>query len=319
MTQRFPVVSSFMSLCKKAVCVRHCVPPLIQSLEPRTLLSSAGALRENFGAGIPLQPLVAAQHAPMKPATKAGKATAGAKWPGDVLAGRRVTTLYVNPQGNAILKGQSFASAGDLKVYQVYFDDPGHVTVTTTGAAGVEMAFYRGSDPTPPSATSGLSNGRPKLTQRVDEKSDYYIAVRPHGALTGTFSLVVKGVAHAVVRPLNIDSHNQGKFLTDISSTFDADDYQFTTPVGGTWRISADPTGPYGDRGTLNATLLIYDQAGNPIGGSFKKPINAQSGRETEVWSGYVPAHTQVFIRIDGAGDSQGWYHVRAKLIHAGV
>src|SRR4030095_558563 len=159
---------------------------------------------------------------------------------------------------------QRFASKNDVKLYRVYLDDPGEMTVQTTGSARVDMAVYAVPDSIVPDKVSIPSSGHPRIVQGIEDKVPYYIAIRPHGrTVGGTFSLVVNGVAHAVVRSLAISpTLYSGHYLTTISSHYDCDDYQFTAPIGGRWKVRIVPTPAHRGLRELDATLLIFDKAG---------------------------------------------------------
>jgi hypothetical protein len=237
-------------------------------------------------------------------------------WPSGVFVQNRVSDeVFVDPFGYAKLTDQTFSSRKDVQVYKVYADDPNHMTVRVSGSADTEFAIYAGPNSAKPAKVSGSSS---TLKLGVSEKFPYFIAVRPRSTnSSGTFSLEVSGLVHAVIRHLEAEpGEDFARYITTISSTLDCDDYRFIAPVAGDWKISIEPTGPHKGLGSLDAGLIVYDKTGRLLGGSYTSPINERGPGGTESLFVHLNAGTRIYIRLDGIGTSTGWYHVRAELQH---
>lgn len=233
-------------------------------------------------------------------------------WPTPPFTGANFEgTIMVNHLGQAVITGRQL-SAGDFDGYEVFFDDPGTVTVQTTGNAAAQVALY-GTSRTPMYiASPSAGNINVSVSGANGEKQSLYVGVRPvDTASAGDYGLRITGPAHGVIRPLDIDSRTgAANWLTTISNPADADFYQFTTTERGTWVVSVQPTG------YLDATLVVFDAAGNPIGGTFLKPIDSGGEGATEKWIGRgLPAGTQFIARVDGRGESLGEYHIRVQHV----
>ena len=243
---------------------------------------------------------------------KIADSLASLPWPAAPFSGADFEgTVYVNQFGQAVITGRQLA-AGDFDGYEVYFDDPGTLTVQTTGRAAAQLAFYGAGKSPIAVATPSAGNVNVSVSGNVAQKQFVYLGVRPvDGAGSGDYALHISGPVHGVVRPLDIDANtNSANWLTTISNAADADFYQFTTTEAGTWVISVQPTG------YLDATLVVFDAAGNPVAGSFVKPIDAAGEGGEEKWIGRgIPAGTQLFARVDGRGESLGEYHIRVQHV----
>jgi len=247
-----------------------------------------------------------------------------AKWPKGPFSFARITSeIHVDQWGNATIRNQQFKSPTDAKIYLVYFDDPGRMDAQVTGSAQTQMALYMGQKATDPKRTSSPVSGHPHISTGIAGKTAAFLAVKPRGNAHGRFSLEIRGVRHRVVRAMFINQKSySATWMTDISNAFDADFYQFTAPVSGTWRVTMLPQGKWKGMDNLNATLNVYDTAGNPIGGTCTRPIDTGGDGVAESWTSSLSAGTQIFARIDGATDSTGWYHIRLDrlgppIIHA--
>ena len=139
-----------------------------------------------------------------------------------------------------------------------------------------------------------------------------HFAVRGRtAAQSGRYGLYIDGVKHNIVRNLPIRAQTAaGTFQTTISNVGDADFYEFTASKTGKWQVSIKP------HVELDATLIVFDADGNPIGGTYTKPINAGGPGAAEVWEApELTAGERYFIRVDGEGPVRGFYTVRAQHV----
>ena len=228
-------------------------------------------------------------------------------WPVAAAEPAATTEVYVNQFGRARLPLQSLP-AGAAHRYQLVFDDPGAARISTAGTLRTQLALYQGSG-SPRRVSAGGAAGGAIISTSVQSKEIFSVAVRARDSqLAGTYGLSVAGVEHAIVRNLVIrPKTGAGGFRTTISSPGDADFYEFTATRAGNWRVSIVP------QRSLDATLNVFDAAGNPIGGTFTSAISAGGAGATETWTGKVAAGQQYFIRIDGQGGGMGYYQVRAQ------
>jgi len=213
-------------------------------------------------------------------------------------------TIYVNPFGNAVLSDQTISHPGQTNGYDVYFDDPGSFRFETRGTLATRVAFYPGDGQ--PTRISRRGLGALSGLPVNDQKQMMHIAVQAlNPTATGSYDLIVHGVAQAVIRHMNhARTPNWFYEKTDISGSNDADAFSFVTPVAGSWTIWVVPDHQ------LDVTMQVYDSAGNPIGGSYSTPINNGGVGFTESWTGTLTANTTYYIRTDGFGDSTGHYQI---------
>jgi hypothetical protein len=160
---------------------------------------------------------------------------------------------------------------------------------------------------------TGGSRGATAVTGTVSGNKDIdHIGVRPHAAgTTGTFTLHVNGVAEGVPYPLSMSSKsNAGSSGSDISGTYDYDFYKFKLPRNGNYLFQTDPNGKL-----LDVSMNIYDDAGNPIGGTFTQPINNAGPGGIESWTGVglQGGHTY-WMRVDGVNVQTGGYGVSVQI-----
>jgi hypothetical protein len=225
-------------------------------------------------------------------------------------------TIYTNQDGDAVLNSRRINSPGKIDLYSVYFDDPGTMWFGTNGTLHSQVAFY--DHPGKPTAVNlgqgkysrgllrGLAVSANKLTMNLAVQMQ-------DGAAKGAYGLVVRGPAAEYVERVPISpKNNAGASGSDISGLNDSDFYRFTTTRAGDWNISVIPDPVKAkDNVRLDATMNIFDDHGNPVAGTFLRPINAKGPGGTETWIGAnLPAGQTYYIRVDGFGDSVGGYGV---------
>ena len=73
------------------------------------------------------------------------------------------------------------------------------------------------------------------------------------------------------------------------------------TSTAGDWTVTVDPDTSW------DPMLLVFDTAGNPVGGGFSSPIDSGGNGSSEQWTGNDLAGGETFfIRIDGYEASEG-------------
>jgi len=219
--------------------------------------------------------------------------------------------IYVNQRGNADLPGEKISSPGAVHGYEVSFDDDGRLSIYTRGSLRIELAFYNG--PGQPTRANAARSGNSSIKNLYvgPDKDTLYVAVRAQDpAATGTYALYIRGVGQNVVRPLNrAPKANTFSSRTAVTGVNDTDFFSFTTSVTGTWTISVKP-----EDNDLNATLNVFDSAGNPVVGTFTRPVDAAGNGGNEIFTlTNVRADTTYYVRVDGLGDSTGFYRVYAR------
>jgi hypothetical protein len=220
------------------------------------------------------------------------------------------STIYVNQNGVATLPSEPLSS---FNGYGVFFDDGGPITVTATGNVSTDVAYYEQVGQPLVVNDSGGSGGSTTIQGSVTANKDMdYIAVRPHNAgTTGTYTLHVSGPPEGVPYPLDISSSSDsGSSGSDNSGTFDYDFYRFKIPRNGNYLMQADPTNK-----ALDVSMNVYDDAGNPIGGTFTSPINNGGVGVTENFTAIgLRAGAVYWIRVDGVNDQAGGYGVSVQI-----
>lgn len=220
-------------------------------------------------------------------------------------------TIYVNQYGQATLPNQTLSSTAG---YDVFFDDGGPITLTTTGVTSTDVAYYEGTGGYPQFVNdTGGRRGTTAVAGTVSGNKDLdHIAVRPHAAgTTGAFTLHVDGVPEGVPYPLSMSSKSDaGSSGSDISGTYDYDIYKFKLPRNGNYLFQVDPNGK-----VLDTSMNVYDNAGNPIGGTFTQPINSAGPGQIDSWTGIGLQGGQTYwLRVDGVNDQAGGYGVSVQI-----
>jgi hypothetical protein len=228
-------------------------------------------------------------------------------WPAAPFAGNDLrATIYVNQNGDALVKRQS--PVGLFNGYNLFYDDPGPLSMHTSGAA-TELAFYsRSGRPTSVDASGGTG----QLDGHVpEEKRMQYVGVRPGGS--GKYRLRIDGPRATFIEKIAISKvRNAGASGSDISGEGDFDFYQFTLPRSGNWVVKAIPDP---ERIPLNATLNVYNAHGKAVGGRYTRTINKGGPGLTEQWTGVgLSAGASLFARVDGAGTALGGYGISVSL-----
>ena len=222
------------------------------------------------------------------------------------------TTIYVNQFGDALLPGRRISKPGQSQFYAVYFDDSGYLRFGAKGSLRTQVAYYAGGrGPTLVDlGTDKNGYGQLKRIWVGPDKQMLYLGVKaadPHA--TGTYDLFVAGVRHNVIYRVDVSPDNNfGTAHTDISGDNDADFYAFTTTRAGDWNVTLSP-----DR-HLDATIVVFDSAGNPLAGSFTSTVNQGGVGVPETWLGHhLPAGTTYYVRVDGKGASTGDYSIQVQ------
>ena len=220
------------------------------------------------------------------------------------------STIYVNQNGDATLPAEPLSS---FNGYDLFFDDGGTVTFSTTGNVSTDMGYYEQVGQPIVVNDTGGTGGTTSITGNVTANKDLdYVAVRPHDPGTsGTYTLQVNGPAEGVPYPLDISSSSaSGSSGSDISGTFDYDFYRFKIPRNGNYLMQTTPSGKL-----LDVSMNVYDDAGRPIGGTFTSPIDNGGPGVTESFTALGLRAGQVYwIRVDGVNDQTGGYSVSVQI-----
>lgn len=231
------------------------------------------------------------------------------------------TWVYVNQFGSAKLVGQHVDAQHPFATYDLLFDDGGTITTKVTSpSAPVDLAYYPADGGPRNVDVSGNAAGA-SVTGRVSsQKINQYLAVRPHGpGASATFDVLISGVAAARFEPLAIDARtNAGSDGTTISGADDYDFWRFRTTRAGTWvvRVIPDRQPNVDAGGPMDATLMVFNAKGSPIGGTFTQPIDTGGVLKPEQWTGTGLAAGQwIYARVDGAGGSTGGYGIAAYWV----
>ncbi len=222
-------------------------------------------------------------------------------------------TIYVNQLGNATLPGKLIGKPGQSHGYALFFDDGGYIKhLAAKGTANTQMAFYgAGRNPTLVNASTG-KNGYASI-KRIPigpEKRMLWLSVKATDPLVVlTYDLVVQGVRHNIIYSVDVSPNDDsGHNGTDISGEGDADFYRFTTTRAGDWKVTVSP-----DK-QLDATIVVFDSAGNPLGGSFTSAIDQGEKGRPETWLGRnLPAGATYYVRVDGKGPSTGDFDISVQ------
>lgn len=228
-------------------------------------------------------------------------------WPSAPFSDKDVrATLYVNQNGDAVVKRQ--ASARVFDGYNLYYDDPGPLSIHTSGVA-TDLAFYNKSG-RPTSVDAGGTIGQIDA-QVPEDKRMQNVGVRPRSS--GRYRLEIDGPASTFIEQIPVSKVlNAGASGSDISDAGDFDFYRFTLPRSGNWdvKIIPDPS-----RNPLDATMNIFNARGKPVGGSYTWTINEGGPGVTEHWLGIgLLAGATYLVRADGVGVSLGGYGISVSL-----
>lgn len=234
-------------------------------------------------------------------------------WPLAPFDSRLTTPVYTNQFGVAELTQQPLTATRQFTQYSLSFDDPGKVRIGASGSCATDLGFYYKTGR--PSIRAAPANGTTHIqfVFPADKRSTYITARSSVAGATGTYTLHVAGPAPHSIEAIRVSSvTNAGSTGSDISGTNDNDFYSFRVPRPGNWICQVIPDrAKSAKQPRLDATMMIYDQSGKPVGGTFTKPIDAHGIGKTEAWTGIgLAAGSQYFVRIDGYSDSIGGYGV---------
>jgi hypothetical protein len=165
---------------------------------------------------------------------------------------------HVNQDGEAWVTG-TLGAPGEIDGFEVFFERSGTMVAQTTGPTDTELAFYDG--PGIPHLTD--DNSGSGLNARIDASEYsgqlYSVAVAGHNGVMGAYELLVDGPSPSP-RNIPLSVYNVGERSASILGAYDAAFFYFTATVGGDWVVAVSA------ESALDATLVIFDSAGNPAG-----------------------------------------------------
>ena len=200
-----------------------------------------------------------------------------------------------------MLTGLSLSPAPDVDGYRVYWDAGGTAVVETTGATDTVMAYYDGPGAPDVIDDDGGVDRNARISTSVSAQSEVWYGVEGYRATTtGSYGLTVDGPP-AASTAITIDGDpSRGTATGSIDSAWDYDFFHFTTTAAGPWFVAIWPTGNW------DPTMLVYDNLGNPVGGTFTSPIDDAAVGGFETWSASLSLGQTYYVRVENAALGAG-------------
>lgn len=225
--------------------------------------------------------------------------------------------IHENQNGYAEVTG-ALTKRRDLGAFSLSADDGGSLELMTSGDVATDVAYYDQPElqaAGQPTHMGGPRKGAPTVLDGLSiswDKPSNYLVVRAHSpAGTGTYKLEVLAPPANFAANVKLTAADPSNSVYHgISGTNDCDFYRIKVPLAGDWEIKAAANAGF------DPTMNIYDAKGNPVGGTYTNAIDNTGIGGTESWTGTnVAANTVYYVRVDGAGDSIGNYHLFVQLV----
>lgn len=240
--------------------------------------------------------------------------------------------FYPNQFGNTNIN-LAIDSIGDHDTIRVYFKNSGNATFFTSSGLDLEMGFWNDRDtyfqeffqnPNRDAFSDNVRGTQPEINANVTSEAPLALVIGEVGDnATGPYTLHIRGpsaspkllpftgsvaTATGAQRPPGF-GFDDVRIYNNQGANFGAQDHefiQFIAPRTGVHTIQVAPS----NDNTLDATFILFDDAGNSLLGDTVRPINDNGVGGAETRQIQLTGGQRYTVRIDGFGQTEGFFDI---------
>lgn len=242
--------------------------------------------------------------------------------------------FYPNQFGDAAIDlGIDFAR--DHDTVRVFFKTTGNAIFSTSSGLDLEMGYWNDRDTyflerfqnaNLDAYSNDVQGNQPEINASVTPEAPLALVIGEVGDdATGPYTLRIRGPSAApkllpftgslaaVSAPSSLQgfSYDNVRIYNNKGAGFGAFDHefiQFAAPRTGLYTITVAPS--WDNPRTLDATFILFDEAGNSLLGDVVRPVNDQGIGGAETRQIHLTAGRRYTLRIDGFGATEGFFAV---------